>query len=241
MLEVELEVDRLRQTLEQHLDVAAVGWLLASRDVDTRPEDTTQLAVVRTFLRPVHVAARRIERDPDAPFRRIRPRSRIALARVHEGLDVRSVEIRSHHAHPLAIAPVELAVGLVEMALLRRERAAHRNDDRTVLPVEVGALDRAILAAGHTHVRPVHVAGPGVDGDAVGQVAAGGDDRLVGTVRLHRKDAASAEVENEQTAGRAGIWFRTHDSSPSWLSRVSSEWRRSRVVRRFGSRRTPAP
>src|SRR5206468_2207294 len=144
MLEVELEVDRLWQTLEQHLDVAAVGWLLASRDVDTRPEDTTQLAVVRTFLRPVHVAARRI-------------------------------------------------------------------DDRTVLPVEVGALDRAILAAGHTHVRPVHVAGPGVDGDAVGQVAAGGDDRLVGAVRLHRKDAASAEVENEQTAGSAGIWFRTHD------------------------------
>src|SRR6266850_1964757 len=77
--------------------------------------------------------------------------------------------------------------------------------------IEVGALDRAILAAGYTHVRPVHVAGPGVDGDAVGQVAACGDDRLVGAVRLHRKDAASAEVENEQTAGSAGIWFRTHD------------------------------
>src|SRR5207245_5836211 len=146
-----------------------------------------------------------------------------------------------HHARPLAIAPVEFAVVLVEMALLRRERVADRNDGRTLLAVTVGALDRAILAAGHTHVRPVHVAGPGVDGDAVGQVAAGGDDRLVGAVRLHRKDAASAEVENEQTAGSAGIWFRTHDRLLTWLSRVSSEWRRSRVVRRFGSRRTPAP
>src|SRR5207245_10617284 len=64
MLEIELEVDRLRQTLEQHLDVAAVGWLLASRDVDTRPEDTTSLGLVRSFLRPVHVSARRTQRHP---------------------------------------------------------------------------------------------------------------------------------------------------------------------------------
>src|SRR5207245_4708618 len=135
-------------------DAAAVSCLPASREVDTSPEETTHLAIIRTFLHPVHVAARRIERAPDAPLRRIRPRSRIALARVHEGLDVRAVEIRSHHAHPLAIAPVEFAVVLVEMALLRRERVADRNDGRTVLPVEVGALDRAILAAGHTHVRP---------------------------------------------------------------------------------------
>src|SRR6185436_5479291 len=75
---------------------------------------------------------------------------------------------------------------------------------------EVGALDRAILAAGHTHVRPVHVAGPRVDGDAVGQVAAGGDDRLVGAVRLHRQDAAAAQVENEQTTGCRVIALGTH-------------------------------
>ena len=73
-------------------------------------------------------------------------------------LDLRAVEIRAHHAHPFAIAPVELAVLLIEMELLRRERAALGDDDLAIPAVEVGALDRAVVPAGNAHVGPVDVA-----------------------------------------------------------------------------------
>src|SRR6266478_2129166 len=61
-----------------------------------------------------------------------------------------------------------------------------------VLSMETDGSDKQVLAAGCRNPD-------------------GGEDLFVGAVRLHRKDAASAEVENEQTAGSGGIWFRTHD------------------------------
>src|SRR6266478_2129165 len=45
---------------------------------------------------------------------------------------------------------------------------------------------------------------------AVRVAAAGGENLFVGAVRLHRKDADSADVENELTVGSGGIWFGTH-------------------------------
>jgi len=47
----------------------------------------------------------------------------IAAACLDQRLDSRTVEIGAHHAHPFAIAPVELAVRLIELDLLRRVRA----------------------------------------------------------------------------------------------------------------------
>src|SRR5437588_12068225 len=69
ILQIELEIDRLRQAVEQEFDVGAVRRGLAFRDVDLRSEDAALARVVRSFLRPVNFPAIRIDRDPDAPFR----------------------------------------------------------------------------------------------------------------------------------------------------------------------------
>ena len=95
----------------------------------------------------------------------------VALARLHESFDRRPVEVRAHDAHPFAVAPVQLAVLLVELELLRRERAALRNDRRAIPPVEVGALDGAVVQVGDAHVGPVDVPAFDIDRDAIGHPA----------------------------------------------------------------------
>ena len=72
------------------------------------------------------ICPRCVHRDTDAPFPDVLARPGIALTRVDEGLDVRPVQIGSHHAHAFPIAPVELAALLFELELLRSERAAGR-------------------------------------------------------------------------------------------------------------------
>jgi hypothetical protein len=39
MVEIELEIDRLRQAVEQHFDIAAAGRALALRNFDIRAKD----------------------------------------------------------------------------------------------------------------------------------------------------------------------------------------------------------
>src|SRR5262249_21595957 len=107
--QIELEVDRFRQMIEQHLDVGAVDRVLALRDVNVCAEDATQPGVVRAFLRPVDLSKLRVERDPDAPPRLIAP-VLVATAGLDQGFDLRAVEVRAHYAHALAVAPIELAV-----------------------------------------------------------------------------------------------------------------------------------
>ena len=95
VLEIELEVDRLRQAVEQHLDVGAVrrrsrpsGISMLARKM------TAQSGIVRAFLRPVDFSALRIDGDPDAPPGLIAPVG-VAAARLDERFDLRAVEIRS--------------------------------------------------------------------------------------------------------------------------------------------------
>src|SRR2546430_2070 len=67
ILQIELEIDRLRQTIEQHFDIRAVRRRLAFRNIDVRSEDAALARVVWSFLRPINFPAIRIDRDPDAP------------------------------------------------------------------------------------------------------------------------------------------------------------------------------
>ena len=71
-------------------------------------QDAAQPAIVRAFLRPVDFPALRIDGDSDAPFGLVAP-VRVAAAGLDQRFDVRAVEIRAHHAHALAVAPIELA------------------------------------------------------------------------------------------------------------------------------------
>src|SRR6516225_1046976 len=200
ILEIELDIDRFRQAVEQHFDIAAPPCGLALRDFNICAEDAAQPRVVRAFLGPVDLPARGIDGYSNAPPGEVAA-LRIATAPLDERLDQGAVEIRAHHPHPFAIAPVKLTVLLIEMDLLRGERAALRNDDPAIASVDVGALDRTVVAAENAHVGPVDVTGFDIHGDAVGKTAIGDDGLAVGAVRIHAMNAAGVELQHEQAAG----------------------------------------
>src|SRR4051812_32137366 len=68
ILQIELEIDRFRQTIEQEFDVGAVRRRLAFWNVNPRTEDAALTRVVWSLLRPINLSTIRIDRDPYAPF-----------------------------------------------------------------------------------------------------------------------------------------------------------------------------
>jgi hypothetical protein len=83
------------------------------------------------------------------------------------------------------------------MELLWRERAAPRNDDLAIAPIDVGPLDGTIVQVGNTNVGPVDVTGFRIDDDSIGMDAVGDNDLSVGAVRVHQQYTAAAQIENE--------------------------------------------
>ncbi len=136
------------------------------------------------FLRPVDLLELRIGGDADAPARLI-ALIVVAATGLDQYFNLRAVEIRAHHAHALAVAPIKLATVLIEVDLLRRVGDALRNDHPSISAVEIGALDRAVVEIGHTHVGPVDVAGLRIDDDAVREMTTGNDGLAIGSVRIH--------------------------------------------------------
>src|SRR5690606_14666590 len=64
---VDLEIDRFRQIREQHLDVLARRRRRACRHLEARALDRALAGVVAALLRPIELAAARIDRNADAP------------------------------------------------------------------------------------------------------------------------------------------------------------------------------
>src|SRR5262249_52868023 len=147
VLEIEFQVDRLRQPIEEHLDVGPIGRGLALWDFDAGPKDAALAGIIRAFLRPIYLSAIRINGNAYAPLGLVVTGTRMALARVNQSLNLRTIDARAHDSHPFAIRPVELPVLLIKMELLWRERAAFGDDSLTILPAEVGALDVTIVFA----------------------------------------------------------------------------------------------
>src|SRR6266849_4919632 len=115
---------RLTQFIEEQLDIGALRWALTFRYFDTRAKDAAVTGIVAAFLRPIDLASVVIDCYSDTPFRSITARTRVALTRIHEGFDIRAIEVRAHDAHAFAIRPVDFASLLVELLLLRREGSA---------------------------------------------------------------------------------------------------------------------
>src|SRR4029077_6835703 len=170
ILQIELEIDRLRQTIEQHLDVTPIRRCLAFWDVYLRAKDAAFAGVRRPFLRPINFPAIWINGDSNAQLSTVSligARSRVAVAGVDQSFDVRTIQVRAHHAHSFAIAPVKLAALLLQMELFRRECLAFANNGYAILTVEIDALDRTIVLARNAHVGPVNVSGLKIDDDAI--------------------------------------------------------------------------
>ena len=68
IFQIELEIDRFRQTIEQKFDVRPIRRRLAFRDVDLRAKEAALARIIWSFLRPINLSAVRIDGDPDAPF-----------------------------------------------------------------------------------------------------------------------------------------------------------------------------
>jgi len=104
--QIEIEVNRLRQTVVKKFDAFPIFRILAFRDFDTGSENAALAGIVTAFLCPVDVAAVRVESDSDAPLGCIRPGPRIALARIDERFELGAIEIAAHDSHSLAIRPI---------------------------------------------------------------------------------------------------------------------------------------
>jgi hypothetical protein len=96
---VELEINRLRQAVEEDLDVGPGRCSLAGGNFDIGTEDVAEPGIVRAFLRPVDLPEFRIDRQPNAPARLI-PAIGVPAAGLNERLQLRAVEIAAHDAHP---------------------------------------------------------------------------------------------------------------------------------------------
>ncbi len=178
--------------------------LCPAGSLDRGAEDATQSRVILAFLRPVNLSAPSIDGDADAPPRLVAAVD-VASARLHERLNRRPVEVRAHDAHPFAVRPVQLAAELVELKLFGSERAPLGNDRLAIPPVEVGALDGAVVQVGDAHVGPVDVPTCDIDRDAIRHPTLVDDDLAVGAIRVHREHAVAAEVENVQAVERGSV------------------------------------
>ncbi len=159
---------------------------------------------------PVDVSEFRIDRQPNAPSRRV-PLIGFAAPGLDESLQLRAVEIAAHHTHTLAVAPIELAALLIEDDLLRRVGDALCDDYLAVLAVDVGALDRAVVQARDAHIGPVDMASLNIDDDAVGQMAIRHDGLAAGTVRIHGVNATGVQFKNKEARDcrpRNSVWRR---------------------------------
>jgi hypothetical protein len=88
------------------------------------------------------------------------------------------------------------------MDLLGRKSGALWNDDLSILAVDIGALDRAIVQVGNTHIGPINVTRIGIDDDAITEAAIGDNGLFVGAVGVHRVNDTGVQFENEQAADR---------------------------------------
>jgi len=133
----------------------------------------------------------------------------------HESFDFRPVQVCPHYPHALPVGPVKLAAPLLQLELLRRERAARRNDGDHVLAIEIRPHDRAIIPGGITHIRPVDVPSGDIEHQAIGQPPAFVDDGLqIGAIRVCGQYAAPAEVQEEEPVGRWCVSRTTLVSKP---------------------------
>jgi hypothetical protein len=67
VLVVEFEIEGLRQTIEEDLDVGPGRCSLAGGDFDIGTVDAAEPAVVGALLRPVDPSEFRVDREPNAP------------------------------------------------------------------------------------------------------------------------------------------------------------------------------
>src|SRR5260370_23756393 len=119
-----------------------------------------------------------IDSDSDTPIPRVAT-VRIAMPRLDQRFDLRTIEARAHDSHPFTIGPIQLAGLLVEIDLLWRERATLGDKGSAIPSVDIRALDGTVVQVWNAHVGPVDIAGRDIDDDAIWMSAPSDDDLSV--------------------------------------------------------------
>ena len=76
---------------------------LTLRNFQIGAKDAALAGVVTALLGPIELPAGSIDSYTHAPFGCIRTGTRVALARIHNGFDTRTIKIAPHHTHAFAI------------------------------------------------------------------------------------------------------------------------------------------
>ncbi len=121
---IEFQVDGFGQILVEQFNVSAVRRSLPLWNFEIGAEDASLAGIVRALLSPIKLSGCDVERDPHTPFRRVLARDVRRPGWCRRGFDLGAIQIAPHDPHAFAIAPVELAVLLVELELLGSEGAA---------------------------------------------------------------------------------------------------------------------
>src|ERR1700755_542793 len=85
-LKIQIEIDRLRQLIEQQLDITSRGVTLSPGYLQPGPEDSSQASIVRALLGPIELAAFHIDGNPNTPPRHVRS-VRLTLSGLNQRLD----------------------------------------------------------------------------------------------------------------------------------------------------------
>ena len=109
MNRIQVQIDRLRKIVIEKFNVPAASGRLTLRSLDIGPKNSPQTRVVTALQRPIKLASVSVDRYADTPFPRIRSRSRIAQARIHESFTSNLVRSSQRAATALP-SPSEIAV-----------------------------------------------------------------------------------------------------------------------------------
>src|SRR5579863_2594979 len=196
---IEIQIDWLRQVFKEHLDVFAICRCLTLGDFEICAKDTSSAAFIRPLLGPIKLATLRVHRNAHAPLRLVLAGTRVPPAGIDKRFDVGTIQVPAHDSHPLAIAPVELPVLLIELQLLGSENAARRNNVCEVAPVKIRTLDGAVIGNGVAHVRPVDMSGRDINHNSVRKSPPLTNYGFqIGTVRVCGEYTAAADIQKKE-------------------------------------------
>src|SRR5258705_4662337 len=95
VIEIEIQIDRLRQFVEEQFDVGAIRRTLPFWYLEIGAEDTAVAGIVATFLSPVDLASIVVDCDPDAPFLSVAAWTGVTPTRCPRGFVHCRVDVRT--------------------------------------------------------------------------------------------------------------------------------------------------
>jgi len=132
------------------MHITTLKRIFPRRNVQSGGEQPSFIPLTASLLRPVDLLAARINGDSHTPILRILPVGVRSSALV-QFLETSAIEIATEQAHALSVAPVDFTLFRIDFQLLRGPRRTMWDDRAMVFPVQVKAIDGAVILLGVSH------------------------------------------------------------------------------------------